>query len=149
MTPDTTPVVIPLQDVTKEIPAGTSELTCEANCVTTLFESFGFTDGEITLSAGADEVVVQYGDQSAVVKVGTRVKEIKLDAVSASGTKVTRSLDVELNRRPDARWVAPISAAAATSTSGSSKSMYIYVLIALVILMAIGYMRRKKATPAN
>jgi len=36
-----------------------------------------------------------------------------------------------------------------SSTSGSSKSMYIYVLIALVILMAIGYMRRKKATPAN
>ena len=62
-TPDTTPAAIPLQDVTKEIPAGISELTCEANCVTTLFESFGFTDGEITLSAGADEVVVQFGDQ--------------------------------------------------------------------------------------
>jgi hypothetical protein len=151
-TPDTTPAATTLPAVTTEaiaIPQGTTELTCDANCVTNLFESFGFTDGEITLSAGADEVVVQYGDQSASVKVGTRAKEIKVSAVSASGTKADKSVGVELTKTPDAPWVAPGTAAAATSTSGSSKSMYIYVLIALVILMAIGYMRRKKATPAN
>jgi len=148
-TPDTTPAATTLPAVTTEaiaIPQGTTELTCDANCVTTLFESFGFTDGEITLSAGADEVVVQYGDQSASVKVGTRAKEIKVSAVSASGTKAEKSVGVELTKTPDAPWVAPGTAAAATSTSESSKSIYIYVLIALLILVAIGYMRRKKAT---
>ena len=149
-TPDTTPAATTLPAVTTEaiaIPLGTSELTCDANCVTTLFESFGFTDGAITLSAGGDEVVVQYGDQSAAVKVGTRTKEIKVSAVSASGTTAEKSVEVELTSTPDLPWVAPSSVATATeSNSGSSMSIYIYVLIALLILVAIGYMRRKKAT---
>jgi hypothetical protein len=148
-TPDTTPAATTLPAVTTEviaIPQGTSELTCDANCVTTLFESFGFTDGEITISAGAEEVVVQYGDQSAAVKVGTRTKAIKVSAVSASGTTAEKSVGVELASKPDAPWVAPGTAAEATSSSGSSMSIYIYVLIALLILVAIGYMRRKKAT---
>ncbi len=148
-TPDTTPVATTLPAVTTEaiaIPQGTSELSCDANCVSTLFESFGFTDGEITISAGADEVTVKYGDQSATVEVGTRAKEIKVSAVSASGTTAEKSVGVELTKTPDAPWVAPGTAAAATSTSGSSMSIYIYVLIALLILVAIGYMRRKKAT---
>ena len=152
-TTDTTPAATTLPAVTTEaiaIPAGTSELTCDANCVTTLFESFGFTDGAITLSAGADEVVVQFGDQSAAVKVGTRTKEIKVSAVSASGTKAEKSVEVELTSTPDLPWVAPSSVATATeSNSGSSMSIYIYVLIALLILVAIGYMRRKKATEAK
>ena len=152
-TPDTTPAATTLPAVTTEaiaIPLGTSELTCDANCVTTLFESFGFTDGEITISAGAEEVVVQYGDQSAAVKVGTRTKEIKVSAVSASGTTAEKSVEVELTSTPDLPWVAPSSVATATeSNSGSSMSIYIYVLIALLILVAIGYMRRKKATEAK
>ena len=152
-TPDTTPAATTLPAVTTEaiaIPLGTSELTCDANCVTTLFESFGFTDGAITLSAGGDEVVVQYGDQSAAVKVGTRTKEIKVSAVSASGTTAEKSVEVELTSTPDLPWVAPSSVATATeSNSGSSMSIYIYVLIALLILVAIGYMRRKKATEAK
>ena len=152
-TPDTTPAATTLPAVTTEaiaIPLGTSELTCDANCVTTLFESFGFTDGAITLSAGGDEVVVQYGDQSAAVKVGTRTKEIKVSAVSASGTTAEKSVEVELTSTPDLPWVAPGSVATATeSNSGSSTSIYIYVLIALLILVAIGYMRRKKATEAK
>ena len=146
-TTDTTPAATTLPAVTTEaiaIPAGTSELTCDANCVTTLFESFGFTDGEITISAGADEVTVKYGDQSATVEVGTRAKEIKVSAVSASGTTAEKSVGVELTKTPDAPWVAPGTAAAATSTSGSSMSIYIYVLIALLILVLIGYKRRKK-----
>ena len=151
-TPDTTPVATTLPAVTTEaiaIPQGTSELSCDANCVSTLFESFGFTDGEITISAGADEVTVKYGDQSATVEVGTRAKEIKVSAVSASGKKVEKSVGVKVTSKPNAPWVAPGSAAAETSTSGSSKSIYIYVLIALLILVAIGYMRRKKAAEAK
>ena len=151
-TPDTTPATTTLPAVTTEvvaIPAGISEFTCDADCVATLFKNFGFADGEITLSAGAEEVTVKYGDQSAAVKVGTRAQEIKVSAVSASGKKVEKSVGVKVASKPDAPWVAPGSAAAETSTSGSSKSIYIYVLIALLILVAIGYMRRKKAAEAK
>jgi cobalamin biosynthesis Mg chelatase CobN len=84
------------------------------------------------------------------VKVGTRTKEIKVSAVSASGTTAEKSVEVELTSTPDLPWVAPSSVATATeSNSGSSMSIYIYVLIALLILVAIGYMRRKKATEAK
>ena len=151
-TPDTTPATTTLPAVTTEvvaIPAGISEFTCDADCVATLFKNFGFADGEITLSAGAEEVTVKYGDQSAAVKVGTRAQEIKVSAVSASGKKVEKSVGVKVTSKPNAPWVAPGSAAAETSTSGSSKSIYIYVLIALLILVAIGYMRRKKAAEAK
>ena len=151
-TPDTTPATTTLPAVTTEvvaIPAGISEFTCDADCVATLFKNFGFADGEITLSAGAEEVTVKYGDQSAAVKVGTRAQEIKVSAVSASGKKVEKSVGVKVTSKPNAPWVAPGSAAAETTTSGSSKSIYIYVLIALLILVAIGYMRRKKAAEAK
>jgi cobalamin biosynthesis Mg chelatase CobN len=141
---------------------GVDSMVCDASCIEGLFASAGFEDGTMSISAGGESVVVYKGQKKALISIGKNASAITARAVSADGSK-TATLSMKLDRADAAlekamqekvatgafQSASESETSTSSSTSGSSKSMYIYVLIALVILMAIGYMRRKKATPAN
>ena len=141
---------------------GVDSMVCDTSCIEGLFASAGFEDGTMSISAGGESIVVYKGEKAALIPIGKNASAIIARAVSADGSK-TATLSMKLDRADAAlekamqekvatgafQSASGSETSTSSSTSGSSKSMYVYVLIALVILMAIGYMRRKKATPAN
>jgi cobalamin biosynthesis Mg chelatase CobN len=144
------------------IAEGVDSMVCDTSCIEGLFASAGLEDGTMSISAGGESVVVRKGQGTVLISIGKNASAITARAVSADGSK-TATLSMKLDRADAAlekamqekvatgsfQSASESETSTSSSTSGSSKSMYIYVLIALVILMAIGYMRRKKATPAN
>ena len=128
-----------------------SSMICDDECIAAIFDAANLDSGTLTING----VEVSSGSKGIEVPFSGKQGKITAVVTSADGASV-----LELSSDFDRVFVdhpaasssmdsADGSTTATESTSGSSKSIYIYVLIALVILVAIGYMRRKKATPAN
>lgn len=113
-------------------------MVCDESCISAMFMAAGLDNGTVTING----VSASFGAKSLRFPVDGKSGTINAVVASADGKsalEVSSQFDHVVRKTPVAG-----SIVATTSKSGSSKSVYIYILIALVILVAIGYKRRKK-----
>jgi hypothetical protein len=141
---------LPVADLISQTPVAVpniSTMICDAECITAMFVAANLDSGTLTING----VQASYGAQRMKVPVQGKQGTITAVVASTDGKSV-----LEVSSKFDRAVEYPAASSSMDSadgstaaTSGSSKSIYIYVLIALLILVAVGYMRRKKATEAK
>jgi hypothetical protein len=117
-----------------------TSMVCDEDCISAMFVAAGLDGGTVTING----VSASFGAKSLRFPVDGKSGTINAAVASADGVSaldVSTKFDHVVRKTPVAG-----SAVAANTTSESSKMIYVYVAIALLILMAIGYKRRKKAT---
>jgi hypothetical protein len=105
-----------------------------------MFKAAGLDGGTVTING----VSASFGAKSLRFPVDGKKGTINAIVASTDGVSaldVSTQFDHVVRKTPVAG-----SSVVSASTSGSSKMIYIYVLIAVLILAAIVYKRRKKAT---
>ena len=141
---------LPVADLISQTPVAVpniSTMICDAECITAMFVAANLDSGTLTING----VQASYGAPRLKVPVQGKQGTITAVVASTDGKSV-----LEVSSKFDRAVEYPAASSSMDSadgstaaTSGSSKSIYIYVLIALLILVAVGYMRRKKATEAK
>ena len=128
------------------VSASVEEFVCDSVCIDTLFANAGLTDGSISISAGADAVTIQKGQNRAVIPVGKGADRISARGISADGVTVVNLGSKIAQLPPDVLAAIESKTATGTPGGGSSINWLLVVAIGFIVVAgaALAVLRKKK-----
>ena len=128
------------------VSASVEEFVCDSVCIDTLFANAGLTDGSISISAGADAVTIQKGQNRAVIPVGKGADRISARGISADGVTVVNLGSKIAQLPPDVLAAIESKTATGTPGGGSSINWLLVAAIGFIVVagVALAVLRKKK-----
>jgi hypothetical protein len=128
------------------VSASVEEFVCDSVCIDTLFANAGLTDGSISISAGADAVTIQKGQNRAVIPVSKGADRISAQGISADGATVVNLGSKIAQLPPDVLAAIESKTATGTSGGGSSINWLLVAAIGFIVVagVALAVLRKKK-----
>ena len=129
------------------VSASVEEFVCDSVCIDALFANAGLIDGSISISAGADAVTIQKGQNRVVIPVGKGADRISAQGVSADGATVVNLGSKIAQLPPDVLTAIESKTAAGTSGGGSSMNLMLVVTIGFIVVAgaALAVLRKRKS----
>jgi hypothetical protein len=129
-------------ELTPFIPAGVTEVVCDGECLSSLREAAGVSEGIVTIQIGGEVIEIQPGVRNAIIPVRPSAKEILVTVTpSDGGEPVVLSTEV-LVISPRTFPTKMVTKSA--SSNGGIPTNLIVVLVVLALGIAIGLIRRQK-----
>jgi len=133
--------------VATSVSAAVEEFICDSLCIEAMFANAGISAGSISISAGAESVVITKGQNRAVIPVGKGAHSISATATSADGATVV-NLSSKIAQIP-ASVQASIESKTGSSSSESGSNLLMLIVLGLGVLVIAGagttLVRRRKA----
>jgi hypothetical protein len=135
-------------ELTPFIPAGVTEVVCDGECLSSLREAAGVSEGIVTIQIGGEVIEIQPGVRNAIIPVRPSAKEILVTVTpSAGGEPVVLSTEVKVisSRTFPTKMVE--GAKSVLKTNQGSEGLptnLIVVLSVLALAIAFGLVRRNK-----
>ena len=133
--------------VATSVSAAVEEFICDSLCIEAMFANAGISAGSISISAGAEPVVLTKGQSRAVIPVRKGADSISATATSADGATVV-NLNSKIAQIP-ASVQASIESKTGTSSSGSGSNLLMLIVLGLGVLVIASagttLIRRRKA----
>ena len=128
------------------VSASVEEFVCDSVCIDTLFANAGLTDGSISISAGADAVTIQKGQNRAVIPVSKGADRISAQGISADGATVVNLGSKIAQLPPDVLAAIESKTATGTPGGGSSINWLLVAAIGFIVVagVALAVLRKKK-----
>jgi hypothetical protein len=129
------------------VSASVEEFVCDSVCIDALFANTGLIDGSISISAGADAVTIQKGQNSVVIPVGKGADRISAQGISADGATVVNLGSKIAQLPPDVLTAIESKTAAGTSGGGSSMNWMLVVAIGFIVVAGatLAVLRKRKS----
>jgi hypothetical protein len=120
-----------------------NSMVCNSTCIDGMFASAGISDGTITVTAGAESVVIRKGQRKAVVPVGKNTHNVSVQATSSNGETVNLSTGIDVL---PAEVITQLDNAK-DSGSGSSMNWLLIGALGLIVVAGAGVAvsRKKKS----
>ena len=132
--------------VATSVSTAVEEFICDSLCIEAMFANAGLSSGSISISAGAETVVLAKGQKRAVIPVGKGAESISATATSADGATVV-NLNSKIAQIP-ASVQASIESKTGSSSSESGSNLLMLIVLGLGVLVIAGagttLVRRRK-----
>jgi hypothetical protein len=133
--------------VATSVSTAVEEFICDSLCIEAMFANAGLSSGSISISAGAETVVLTKGQKRAVIPVGKGAESISATATSADGVTVV-NLNSKIAQIP-ASVLASVESKTGSSSSEGGSNLLMLVVLGLGVLVIAGagttLVRRRKA----
>ena len=135
-------------ELTPFIPAGVTEVVCDGECLSSLREAAGVSEGIVTIQIGGEVIEIQPGVRNAIIPVRPSAKEILVTITpSDGGEPVVLSTEVlVISPRTFPTKMAEGAKSVLKTNQGSEglPTNLIVVLSVLALAIAFGLVRRNK-----
>ena len=139
--------LVPDSRVATSVSTAVEEFICDSLCIEAMFTNAGLSSGSISISAGAETVVLTKGQKRAKIPVGKGADTISATATSADGATVV-NLNSKIAQIP-ASVQASIESKTGSSSSESGSNLLMLIVLGLGVLVIAGagttLVRRRKA----
>jgi len=139
--------LVPDSRVATSVSTAVEEFICDSLCIEAMFANAGLSSGSISISAGAETVVLTKGQKRAKIPVGKGADTISATATSADGATVV-NLNSKIAQIPTSVQ-ASIDSKTGTSSSESGSNLLMLIVLGLGVVVIAGagttLVRRRKA----